>query len=78
MERKGFCYNILVIIGVLLSGNNFAQQNLVPNNSFESFEFCPYSAGQISAVDDWFSVKGSVDYFNTCGTNEYGFWQVSD
>jgi hypothetical protein len=33
---------------------------------------CPYTAGQISAVDDWFSVKGSVDYFNTCGTNEYG------
>jgi hypothetical protein len=32
---------------------------------------CPYTAGQIWMVDNWLSVKGSIDYFDTCGMGGY-------
>lgn len=49
-----------------------AQNNLVPNPSFEDSVYCPYTPGQINATEAWFSVRGSIDYYHTCGTNGYG------
>jgi hypothetical protein len=48
-----------------------AQENLMSNSGFEEFTFCPYTAGQIVVASPWVRVRGSVDYFNECGTNGY-------
>lgn len=46
-----------------------AQENLVPNGSFEEYNNCP-SGGGISWVKNWYSpTLGSPDYFNICATN---------
>jgi hypothetical protein len=53
---------------------NFFAQNLVPNYSFESFTLCPDNISspnddQVSRASEWFSCRGSADYFNSCSTN---------
>ncbi|HEY9083548.1 MAG TPA: gliding motility-associated C-terminal domain-containing protein [Vicingaceae bacterium] len=46
-----------------------AQENLVPNGSFEEYNNCP-SGGGISWVKNWYSpTLGSPDYYNVCATN---------
>lgn len=47
------------------SARFYAQINLVPNPSFESFSSCPTFYGQISNTSTWF---GSAEYFNSCDT----------
>ena len=52
----GYCYSV-------------AQTNLVPNNSFENFTYCPDDASLIDSVPSWFNVDyslSSADYFNAC------------
>ncbi len=48
-----------------------AQQNLVPNGSFEEFDTCPNNQGQVAGyVKNWFDPTfASSDYFNICATN---------
>jgi gliding motility-associated-like protein len=47
-----------------------AQQNLVPNGSFEDTLSCPNNAGQVNYSTHWFDpTKTSSDYFNSCCTN---------
>lgn len=49
-----------------------AQQNHVPNPSFEDMIGCPYSMGQVTQkCAQWHMVTGTPDYFNACasGTN---------
>ncbi len=41
-------------------------QNLVPNNSFELYDTCPNSVGQISYASPWFGE--TVDYYNSCAS----------
>ena len=72
MDRKGFDKSVLTIAMVLLCLNARAQQNLVPNPSFEEHTDCPSSPGKIFMATGWVSVKGSIDYFQLCGTNGYG------
>jgi len=51
-----------------------AQQNLVPNPSFEMYDTCPYAGGQLSFALGWFQPNkvwggvnlGSTEYFNGC------------
>jgi hypothetical protein len=51
-------------------------QNLVPNPSFEEYDYCPPSQGQIYVATPWFDpvspdtndLQGGADYFNVCGT----------
>lgn len=43
-----------------------AQQNLVPNPSFEEYTDCPQDVGEFSKVEKWKNYRGSPDYFNTC------------
>ncbi|MBL7890496.1 MAG: gliding motility-associated C-terminal domain-containing protein [Bacteroidia bacterium] len=57
-----------------------AQQNLVPNPSFELYDTCPYTGGQLSFAPPWFQpnkvwnnvLYGSTDYLNTCNTGGCG------
>ena len=44
-------------------------QNLVPNPSFEEFNACPSTLGEIYKATGWNSVKLSPDYFNSCAPN---------
>lgn len=46
-------------------------QNVVPNYSYESYEHCPGGAGNFSVLE-WYSVKGSPDYFHQCGGTNVG------
>ncbi|HRG38962.1 MAG TPA: gliding motility-associated C-terminal domain-containing protein [Bacteroidia bacterium] len=52
-----------------------AQDNLVPNTSFENEVACPTVADQLSATTNWYSGNAeSPDYFHTCQlvTGTYG------
>jgi hypothetical protein len=59
----------LLIFSILcMTGSGYAQ-NMVPNPSFELYDTCPYSSGQISFAYPWQGVTtNSSDYFNACGT----------
>jgi len=48
------------------ASKTFAQQNLVPNPSFEEYTDCPQEVGEFSKVEKWKNFRGSPDYYNTC------------
>ena len=63
--------SVLHIVFIFSFLSAFAQQNLVPNGSFEEYYNCPnYIDGYtISSCKDWKSPSlGSPDYFNSCST----------
>src|ERR1700741_3310729 len=44
-----------------------AQNNLVPNPSFENFSQCPNGQAQLSYANSWIQPTGNTpDYFNAC------------
>lgn len=45
----------------------FAQENLVPNGSFEEYISCPVGFADFSVQDWYMPTFGSSDYYNTCG-----------
>ncbi len=61
---------IQLIILLFCAVNAGAQQNLVPNHSFEIADTCPrpvYSPANYAK--DWFDVRNTPDYFNICDTS---------
>jgi gliding motility-associated-like protein len=49
-----------------------AQENLVPNGSFEEYYWCPVGLGDLS-LKDWSSPTGATpDYYNVCNSFEVG------
>jgi hypothetical protein len=74
----------LTIIFLLITSFLFAQQNLVPNPSFEEYTICP--TGYYMLPTDWYTCSGDPDYFNECDstnsfgvpTNGFGYQQASD
>jgi len=72
MDRKGLGSPILIAVLVLLCLTCQAQQNLVANSSFEDYTSCPSGTGQIYLADGWKNVRGSVDFFNICGSTNFG------
>jgi hypothetical protein len=47
-----------------------AQQNLVPNPSFEEYLECPISSGQLWSVPPWEKFgTGGVNFYHECGTS---------
>ena len=72
---KTFLYIIFFSIAIFSKQNIYAQQNLVPNPSFEEYDTCPtfaslYGALQIQHCLQWYSpTKGTSDYFNVCCDN---------
>ncbi|MGM0479353.1 MAG: T9SS type A sorting domain-containing protein [Bacteroidota bacterium] len=53
----------------LISLRGGAQENLVPNPSFEEYNSCPYDWDQTNFVESWVSFKGTPDYYNSCCTS---------
>ncbi len=61
--------NYLIILCFLLPTGLFAQQNLVPNSSFEDYNTCPNALDQLYHCQDWYVYRESPDYFHTCSSN---------
>ncbi len=61
--------NIIFILIIAFSIK--AQQNLVPNPSFEDYWECPYAEDQLSLSKQWHKANLSTsDYFNSCQINQ--------
>jgi OOP family OmpA-OmpF porin len=61
--RHFYLYIICIFFHFTLS----AQDNLVPNYSFENYSACPTSADALANATDWYSCNSaSPDYFNSC------------
>ncbi|MGM0479355.1 MAG: gliding motility-associated C-terminal domain-containing protein [Bacteroidota bacterium] len=58
---------IIVFSGFILKIN--AQQNLVPNPSFEDYSDCPYTDGQLEFAEPWRSGGASPDFFHECSND---------
>src|ERR1044072_4409858 len=51
--------------------------SLIPNSSFEAYNYCPYEYSQLSAVDNWIQPSATTsDYYNTCA-NYYNIYSYS-
>jgi hypothetical protein len=59
----------LTIIFLLITSFLFAQQNLVPNPSFEEYTTCPNDYMMLPT--DWYTCSGTPDYFNACDTTNF-------
>lgn len=58
-------YNILFLFAVF---SLKAQENLVPNGSFEDIDTCPIGNGQIHLSSNWYSASlGTPDLLHACG-----------
>jgi gliding motility-associated-like protein len=66
--KEIFFMRILVLLLFLLFGSSLkAQNNLVPNPSFENYINCPTYVGEFYQCLDWFNpTRNSPDYFNSC------------
>ena len=68
-------YKYLLLIILYSTFSISAQNNLVPNYSFESNSNCPNAAGQLTYVSDWHTCNSlTPNYFNSCQLipNTYG------
>jgi len=46
-------------------------QNLVPNQSFETYSPCPTSSGQIAYATGWLHSRSTLEYLNSCSSSTY-------
>lgn len=61
-----------LLVFLLMGFLNLDAQNLVPNNSFETYSSCPNAYSQLTRATSWTLVTnhtGTSDYFNTCGVS---------
>jgi len=65
---SSFCFVCLC----LLAGKVHAQQNLVPNPSFEDTIQCPLGPGEIYNSNGWNSFNGTPDYMHACNQFSMG------
>lgn len=57
---------LVTIVFAFIAANCWAQ-NLIPNNSFEVIDSCPFSNTNINVAPPWFQPsKGTTDVFNGC------------
>jgi len=75
---------ILTSFFLLTLGNTQAQQNHVPNGSFEDYSSCPSSLSELYKSTGWTGVA-SPDYYHPCGHSSvsvpysiYGYQQPAD
>jgi gliding motility-associated-like protein len=49
-----------------------AQENLVPNGSFEEYYACPIQTGEIHKLKNWFNPTSTTpDFFHSCSNTEF-------
>ncbi len=69
MDWKALYRVTLMVLGwVFMPSVVPAQENLIFNSGFEVYGFCPNGLGDIEGATGWVAVRGSVDYFHSCGT----------
>lgn len=57
----------ILYLFIALATQSNAQDNLVPNGSFEELDTCPYTFSQIRFAKHWFSPSlGTPDLYNVC------------
>ncbi len=56
----------------LLSFSVLAQENLIPNPSFEDYNWCPNTVTDFSTLSWYSSTDGTPDYFNSCNNGNVG------
>src|SRR6218665_7602 len=67
--KKGLVY-LIFMLG--LTYKFHAQENLVPNSSFEDTTQCPFNPAQIALAPPWVDpTNASPDLFNTCSDGGY-------
>lgn len=67
IKNKGIFRLILTFGGMILLFNIKAQENLVPNPSFERYSECP-GLSMITTALGWSSYRDSPDFFHSCAT----------
>lgn len=75
-----------LLILVLIIGSFAFGQNLVPNPSFEEYDYCPNGINDLQALSTWFNpTLATPDYYNVCGTNgggvptnDFGYQEAND
>lgn len=68
----------LLSVLLLISQFAVAQQNLVPNPSFEDYTACPSSHGQVDLANPWYILWGNSDFLHQCGDADFGVPQNED
>ena len=66
--------NLIKIFFLFCVVNGFAQQNLVPNHSFEIIDTCPniiMGSSPSHYSKHWFDVKNTPDFFSACDQSMY-------
>ena len=59
-----------IIFLLFIASSLKAQENLVPNSSFEEYYQCPYGEDQLMFCKNWIKANlATSDYFNACQTN---------
>lgn len=64
---KNILYSLFMVL--IFSQKIQAQNNLVPNPSFEDTVFCPSGLNQIYASEHWLNFGNTPDYYNACETS---------
>ncbi len=67
-EQPGIKPVFYFLIILLFSFKSIAQDNLVPNGSFEEYNWCPVGIADFSVKDWYIPNLASSDYFNTCSS----------
>lgn len=81
--------SFLLVFGVvqsLFNSQAIAQENLVPNPSFEQYTNCPDNYGELQNATGWQTSAGSPEYYNACDTsglvsvpyNDFGYQDAAD
>jgi hypothetical protein len=61
---------LIILINTAIACMSYAQQNLVPNASFENFTTCPHFPNQINYALDWFQASlGDPNLYNICDSS---------
>ena len=67
-SQRSCFWGLLVILQLLTIGDCLAQNNLVPNPSFETISSCPTGNWQLNLAPPWFSASSTIspDLYDTC------------
>jgi hypothetical protein len=70
IKAKGKTISLIITLCCAFCLKIDAQNNIVPNNSFENTSNCPYVSG-VFFPSIWYGSGGSPDYFNICDTSNF-------
>lgn len=70
VKERSTLIKFAIYILFLLTSTLIFSQNLVPNPSFESMNYCPVGIANPEAVSSWYNPnKSTPEYYNSCATH---------